>query len=241
MCMVQPKIQNLPIITFHPHKSEYPVSISSISPHSSLELDTDHGYMIDETIKHVTHTLNQTLMTSKPCNTYTNKDPLTPNNDISDIQPTQDVNLHTTPKTANTKLKTDINKIHPPRDSITPSIAMFNQTKQIITDIDKLSHSPTLCNKVSQSLNINGLCKYDHSCQAYLFEHSNKPVNCSQILVFLKQSTCYTINTDTHQWYRINMKKIIDNHTIAICNGSTINMVLSMPAEPLRSMPLKLL
>ena len=33
-----------------------PASISSISPRSRLNLDTDHGDMIDETIKHITHT-----------------------------------------------------------------------------------------------------------------------------------------------------------------------------------------
>ena len=51
-----------------------PASISSILPWSSLELDTNHGEIIDETIKHVTQTLKQTLMTSNPCNTSTNKD-----------------------------------------------------------------------------------------------------------------------------------------------------------------------
>ena len=39
-----------------------PASISPVSPQSSLELDTDHGDMIDETIKHMKQTLNQTLI-----------------------------------------------------------------------------------------------------------------------------------------------------------------------------------
>ena len=38
-----------------PINQSTPTSISSISPQSSLDLDTDHGDMIDETIKHVTH------------------------------------------------------------------------------------------------------------------------------------------------------------------------------------------
>ena len=96
----------------------------------------------------------------------------------------------------------------------------------------KLSHSTTLCNKSLQSLNLNGLCKYDNSHQAYLFEHSNKPVKFSNILVFLKQSTCYTVTPDTHQWYRINTNETTDNHNIAICNDTRINMVLLPPAEP---------
>ena len=92
-------------------------------------------------------------------------------------------------------------------------------------DIDTLSHSTTLCNKIIQSLNLNGLCKYDNLHKAYSFEYSNKPVNCSFILVFLKQSACYTITLGTHQWYRINTNEITDKHNIALCNDPTINMV----------------
>ena len=54
--------------------------------------------------------------------------------------------------------KTDTNKMHQPRENITLSITMFDQTKQIITDIDKLLHSTTLHNKVLQSLHLNGMC-----------------------------------------------------------------------------------
>ena len=63
-------------------------------------------------------------------------------------------------------------------------------------------------------------------------EDSNKPIKCSCILVFLKQSACYTVNPDIHQWYMINTNKITDNHKIAICNDTTINMVPLPPAEP---------
>ena len=55
-----------------------PASVSPVSPQSSSELDTNHGDMIDETIKHVTQTINQTLMTSDPYNTNTNKDIIEP-------------------------------------------------------------------------------------------------------------------------------------------------------------------
>ena len=87
-----------------------------------------------------------------------------------------------------------------------------------------------------QSLNLYGLCKYDNSHQAYLFEHSKKPLNCSYILVFLKQSTCYTVTPDTHQWYRTNTNEITDSHNITVCcNGTTLNMALLPTAEPFES------
>ena len=56
-----------------PISQSTPTSICSIWPQSSLDLDTDHGDMIDETIKYVTHTINQTLLTSNASNTNTNK------------------------------------------------------------------------------------------------------------------------------------------------------------------------
>ena len=99
-------------------------------------------------------------------------------------------------------------------------------------DIDTLSHSTTLCKKIIQSLNINSLCKYDNLHKAYLLEYSNKPINSSYILVFLKQLACYTVTPDTHYWYRINNNGVTDNHNIAIFNDTTINMVPLPPAEP---------
>ena len=53
-------------------------SISSISPQSSSDLDTDHGDMIDETIKQVRHTINQTLLTSNANILAQIKSPTTP-------------------------------------------------------------------------------------------------------------------------------------------------------------------
>ena len=131
------------------------------------------------------------------------------------------VNPHTIHTPANTK-PTNVCKTHSLRDNITPPFTKFEQTKQIIMDIDKLSHSTTLCNKMLQSLNLNGWCKYDNSHQTYLYEHSNKPVNYSYILIFLKQSACYTLTPDTCQLYRTSTNKITDNHNIAICNDTTI-------------------
>ena len=84
-----------------------------------------------------------------------------------------------------------------PVNSITHPVTNFKQTKQIIMDINALPHSPTLCNKILHELNLNGSCLYSNTHQAYLFENSNKIVNCSYILVFLKQYTYYTITQDT--------------------------------------------
>ena len=67
--------------------------------------------------------------------------------------------------------------------------------------------------------------------QAYLFENSSKIVNCSCILVFLKQSTCYAITPDTHQWNRINTNEVTDNHKVALCNDMTVHMIPLPPAE----------
>ena len=60
----------------------------------------------------------------------------------------------------------------------------FKQAKQIIMNIDVLSHSPTLQTKILQELNLHGLCKYNNAQQACLYEDSNEIVNCSYILVF---------------------------------------------------------
>ena len=100
-------------------------------------------------------------------------------------------------------------------------------------NIDVLSHSLTLQNKILQELNLHGLCKYNNVKQAYFYENSNKIVNCSYILAFLKQSMCYAIKPDTHQWYTINANEITGSHKTALCNELTIHMVPLPSAEPL--------
>ena len=107
----------------------------------------------------------------------------------------------------------------------------FEQTKQIIMDIDTLSHSPTIHYRILQELNLNDLCQYNNIHQTYLFENSNKIVNFSYILVFLKQSACYIITPDTHQWYRTNTNEIIENHKITLHNDPAVHMVPILPAE----------
>ena len=114
------------------------------------------------------------------------------------------------------------------KNSLTPCITDFEQTKQIIMETYTLSQSPMLHNKILQELNLNGLCQYNKTHQANLYESSKKVVNCSYILVFLKQSTCYIITPDTH---RINTNEILENHKIAHCNDPAVHMVPIPPAE----------
>ena len=65
-----------------------------------------------------------------------------------------------------------------------------------------------------------------------MFEHSATLVNCSHILIFLKHLACYTVNQDTHQWFRINSHEIKESHSVAICNDITVNMVQLPPVDP---------
>ena len=92
-------------------------------------------------------------------------------------------------------------------------------------DIDTISHSDALHNKQLKSLNLKGLCKYDSLHRAYMFAQSNTPANCSHILIFFKVLACYAIYPHTHQWYRINAHKIMENHIIALCNDKQVHML----------------
>ena len=102
-------------------------------------------------------------------------------------------------------------------------------------EIDMLSHWPTLCDQIQQALNLNSLCKYGNLHKTYLFENLKKPVNCSYIIVFLRQSACNAITRDIHQWYKINTNKITDNHNITLCNDPIIDMIPLPSAEPSES------
>ena len=81
-------------------------------------------------------------------------------------------------------------------------------------------------------LNQKGLCKYDSLHKAYIFEQSTISVNCSHILISLKHLACYMVNSDTHQWYRINSHKIMERKNIITCNDQTVNMTQLPPADP---------
>ena len=95
-----------------------------------------------------------------------------------------------------------------------------------------MCYSPTLGNTILQELNLNDLCKYNNTHQAYLYKDSNKIVNFSYILAFLKQSTCYAITPDIPEWQRIIANEIADNHKIALCNDLTVHLVPLPLAEP---------
>ena len=57
-------------------------------------------------------------------------------------------------------------------------------------------------------------------------------VNYSCILIFLRQSTCYVITPNTHQWYKINANKIFDSYKLAPCDDHSTHMIPIPPAEP---------
>ena len=43
---------------------------------------------------------------------------------------------------------------------------------------------------------------------------------------------CYTIYPDTHQWYRINAHKFMENHNIALCNDKPVYLMMLPPVGP---------
>ena len=103
--------------------------------------------------------------------------------------------------------------------------------KQTIMDIDALSHSPTLHKKILQESNLNDLLQYSNSHQAYIFEKSDIIVNCSYVLIFLRQSICYVITPNTHQWYKISVNEIFESHKLVLCYDHLTHMVPIPPAE----------
>ena len=55
-----------------PINQSTPASVGSILPQSSSDLDTDQGDIIDETIKQVTQSINQTLLATNVGSSTTN-------------------------------------------------------------------------------------------------------------------------------------------------------------------------
>ena len=169
--------------------------------------------MIDEAIKHVTHSLNQTIlkldigitnseMTPSAGNTKTMNTPKIDNIRTKTIadKPLHDsttafplarnVSLHPTNTDSNinaTCIK--LNQPLPPRENITTAFTMFKQTKQIIMDIDTISHANTPHNKLLKSLNINGLCKYDSLHKVYCKEAECKVAEWQVYLLQLYEGT----------------------------------------------------
>ena len=206
-----------------PVNQSTPASGSSILPQPSSDFDTDQGDIIDNTIKQVAQSVNQMLLRTSQGNPISN---LTPNNPPHDGIPNRQSILDQNPSDIHTQTHSQLILTDQPhlKHHCNP-VTNFEHAKQIIMNIEALPHSPTLHNKILQELNLSGLCKYNSTQQAYLYKNSSNMVNCSYILVLLKQSTCYAITPDTHQWYRINSNKITDNHKIAFCNDLTVHML----------------
>ena len=55
-----------------PINQSTPASVSSILPQSSSDLDTDQGDIIDETIKQVAQSINQTMLKTSRSNPISN-------------------------------------------------------------------------------------------------------------------------------------------------------------------------
>ena len=59
----------------------------------------------------------------------------------------------------------------------------------------------------------------------HMFEKSNYIVNYSNVFIFLRQYTGYVITPHTHQWNKINVKEILQNHKLAVCDDESAHMV----------------
>ena len=84
-----------------PINQSTPVVVSTISSQSSSELDTDQGWIIDETMKQVIQTVNQTLLKTTTCHPTSNlklsnsSQYKTPDNQSPFLNPS-DIHKHTT-------------------------------------------------------------------------------------------------------------------------------------------------
>ena len=121
-----------------PINQSTPASVSSILPQSSSDLDTDQGDIIDETIKQVTQAVNQTLLktsTDNPTINLTQNDP--PHERIANRQSILDRNLtdfHTQTDTQPIQAYRPVS----PKYSITHPVMNFEQSTQIIMNVDML-------------------------------------------------------------------------------------------------------
>ena len=174
MCIIQFKTEKKGICLPLPINQSTPALGSTILPQSSSDLDTDQGGIIDEMIKQVVQTVNQTLLKTTTGSPTSNLDSSntshhnTPGRKSVPTLNTSDVHKHTiSPKHT---YRPDSSE-----NSLTHPVTNFEQTKQIIIEVYALSHLPTLHNKILQGLNINGLCQYNntHQDQAYLFKPSS--------------------------------------------------------------------
>ena len=57
-----------------------------------------------------------------------------------------------------------------------------------------------------------------------------QPVDCSHVFMSLNMATGHVITPHTHQWYRINIEEILQDHELALCDGKVAHMVPLPPA-----------
>ena len=153
-----------------PINQSIPALASSILPQSSSDLYKDQGDITDKTIKQVVHAVNQMLLKTTTDNST---NPLTSSDSSHDRTPYRQSVPSLNPTDIHTQTKTPQTHTYRPDlpvNNTTHPVTNFKQTKQIIMDIDTLSHSPTLCNKILQELNLNWLFLYNNTHQAYLYE-----------------------------------------------------------------------
>ena len=172
-----------------PMNQSTPALVSSILPQSSSDWDTDQGDIKDEAIKQVAQSVYQMLLKTSTGNSTSN---ITPSDFPHDMTLDRQSIPNLSPNDIHTQMNaqpTHIYRAAASKDNVTHQIPL--NTKQIVMDIDALSHSPTLHDKILQELKLNRLWNYDNTHKAYLFENSNQIVNCSYILVFKKINMLY--------------------------------------------------
>ena len=211
-----------------PISKRTPASVSTISPKSCSDLDTGQDEIINEMLRKVAQTFNQTLLMAMADNPTSNLDSNSvPHDSILDRQPaptinTNDIQRQTIPPQKNSYQLDSTDHIR------TDPIRNFKRTN--IMDINALSYSPKLHNKILQGLNLHGLCQYSKSHKAYIFEKSNRVVNFSYVLIFLRQSMCYVITSHTHHDTKLMCMKYL-SHKLLLCDDQSAHMPPLPPPE----------
>ena len=119
----------------------------SLLPQPSSNLDTDQCDSIDKTVKQVAQSVYQMLLKTSTGKTTSN---LTLNKSPHYRIPNSQSILDPNPSDVHTQTKTQPTHTYrpaSPKNSITHPVTNFEQTKQILMNIDALSYSPTLHNK----------------------------------------------------------------------------------------------
>ena len=129
---------------------------STLFSQYTSDLDTDQGEIIDETTKQVVQTVNQTLLQTTTDSPTSNLDSSntshdnTPDRQSAPALNTNDIHKHTTTSPTHTY------RPNSSKHMLTHFVTNFEETKQIIMDIDTLSHLPNIHNTILQELNHSG-------------------------------------------------------------------------------------